>query len=165
VNIFEFALKMEKDGEDYYRQLADASKTEGLQKIFEMLADEEVKHAKVIEGMRRKIRETQFEDSPILDNVTNVFQNMKEQKQPLHIDATTETEKYRNARDIEEASREFYQKEAKESDNQHQRQLFLKLAAEEAKHLRIMKDIVEFVSRPEPGNWLENAEWTHLEPY
>lgn len=165
MNIFEYALQMEKDGENYYRKLAGQSRTEGLQKIFGLLADEEVKHAKVIEAMRRKIRETALEDSHILDNVTNVFQNMKDKSQPLHIDATTETEWYRSARDIEEVSRQFYQESADKAESEHQRQLFLRLAAEEAKHLRIMENIVDFVSRPEPGNWLENAEWTHLEPY
>lgn len=165
MNIFEFALQLEKDGEDYYRKLASESKTEGLRKIFTMLADEEVKHAKVIKAIRDKIRETQFEDSPLLDNVSNVFQNMKETKQPLHIDATTETEKYRKAMDIEEMSRDFYQEKADKTDNSHRHELFLKLAAEEAKHLRIMENIVEFVSRPEPGNWLENAEWIHLQSY
>jgi len=39
------------------------------------------------------------------------------------------------------------------------------LAKEEANHLRIMENIVEFVTRPEPGNWLENAEWHHLNEY
>ena len=43
--------------------------------------------------------------------------------------------------------------------------LFLKLAGEEEKHLRIVRAITEFVSRPEPGNWLENAEWHHLQEY
>ena len=165
MNIFDYALQMEKDGENYYRQLSGASKTEGLQKIFTMLADEEVRHAGVIKAMRRNMRETVLEDSPILDNTKNVFQDMREQKQSLHIDAGRETEKYRNARDIEEKSREFYRQQADESDNEHQRQLFLRLAAEEAKHLRIMENLVEFVSRPEPGQWLENAEWTHLESY
>jgi len=165
LNIFDYALQMERVGENYYRRLAGECETEGLQKIFTMLADEEVKHAGVIKGMREKINETQFEDSPLLDNVANVFQDMKEGKQPLHIDATTETEKYRKARDIEEMSRDFYQEMAVKSDNRHRRELFLKLAAEEAKHLRILENIVEFVSRPEPGNWLENAEWTHLVPY
>jgi rubrerythrin len=165
LNIFDFALQMEQDGENYYRELADQSKIEGLQKIFTMLADEEVKHAKVIKGMRENIRETQFEDSPLLDNVSNVFQTMRDKKQPLHINATIETGKYRKARDIEEVSHNFYRQKADESDSPHRRELFLRLAAEEAKHLRIMENIVEFVSRPEPGNWLENAEWTHLEPY
>lgn len=165
MNIFEYALQMEEDGENYYRQLARQSKTEGLQNIFKMLADEEVKHAKVIEAMRQNIQETALEDSSILENSKNIFQAMKEQKQPLHIDSNVETEKYRKARDIEEMSRDFYQEKAAQSGKEHQRQLFLKLAVEEAKHLRIMENIVDFVSRPEPGNWLENAEWTHLEPY
>lgn len=38
-------------------------------------------------------------------------------------------------------------------------------ASEEEKHLRIMENIVEFVAGPEPGFWLENAEWHHLEEY
>ena len=165
MDIFDYAKQMEKDGENYYRQLAAESATEGLRKIFVMLADEEVKHFRVIEAMEKNLQKTSFEDSPILDNTMNVFQAMKDQKQPLHIDSTAETEKYRNARDIEEISREFYQEKADEAGTEHQRTLFLKLAAEEANHLRIMENIVEFVSRPEPGNWLENAEWTNLEPY
>ena len=165
MNIYDYAMQMEKDGEDYYRRLAEESDTEGLRKIFVMLADEEVKHYKVIDAMRRQIRETTLEESPILDNAGNVFQVMKEQKQPLHIDATAETERYRKARDIEDKSREFYLEKADRAENEHHRRIFLTLAAEEAKHLRLMENIVEFVSRPEPGQWLENAEWTHLEPY
>ena len=165
MNIYEYAKQMEKDGEDYYRRLARESNTPGLQKIFTMLADEEVKHYKVIEAMQRNIRETVLEDSPVLNITTNVFRDMREQKQPLHIDSSVETEKYRNARDIEEKSRQFYREQAGKAETEHQRQIFLKLASEEAKHLRIMENIVEFVSRPEPGQWLENAEWTHLDPY
>ena len=165
MNIYEYAMQMEKDGEDYYRRLAGESKTAGLQRIFAMLADEEVKHYGVIMAMRQKIRETVLEDSSILNNTRNVFQDMKDQKQPLHIDSSAEADKYRNARDIEEKSREFYQQQADQSKSEHERQIFLKLAAEETKHLHIMENIVEFVSRPEPGQWLENAEWTHLESY
>jgi rubrerythrin len=165
VNIYEFAMQMEKDGENYYRQLARESGTKGLQSIFSMLAAEEVKHYQVVAAMRDKIRETVLEESSVLDSTWNIFQTMKEQKQPLHIDATEETEKYRNARDIENLSHEFYLEKADQAESEHQRQIFLQLAAEEAKHLRIMQNIVEFVSRPEPGQWLENAEWTHLESY
>ena len=112
MNIYEYAKQMEKDGEDYYRRLARESNTPGLQKIFTMLADEEVKHYKVIEAMQRNIRETVLEDSPVLNITTNVFRDMREQKQPLHIDSSVETEKYRNARDIEEKSRQFYREQA-----------------------------------------------------
>jgi rubrerythrin len=45
------------------------------------------------------------------------------------------------------------------------RQILLRLAGEEDRHCRIMENIVAFVARPEPGNWLENAEWHHLDEY
>lgn len=44
MDIYAFAMQMEKDGEKYYRQLMAAAKTAGLQQIFAMLADEEVNH-------------------------------------------------------------------------------------------------------------------------
>ena len=51
MDIFEYAMKMEKDGEAYYRQLAkQVGKILGA--VFTMLADEEVKHYDAIEAMQ-----------------------------------------------------------------------------------------------------------------
>ena len=44
MNVFEFAMKMEKDGEAFYREIAKKTNNAGLQKIFNTLADEEVVH-------------------------------------------------------------------------------------------------------------------------
>jgi rubrerythrin len=41
MDIYTFAMQMEKDGEEYYRELGTKCKNEGLTKIFTMLADEE----------------------------------------------------------------------------------------------------------------------------
>lgn len=165
MNIFEYAMQMEKDGEGYYRQLAEESRSAGLRKIFVMLADEEVKHFKVVEAMSRHLGAPRLAETPILDNVKNVFAEMRDEKEPLLIDATEETRKYLKARDLEEKSRDFYREKAEEAPEAPQFQIFMRLSREEEKHLRIMENIVEFVSRPEPGNWLENAEWTHLDEY
>jgi len=48
MNIYEFAMQMEKDGENYYRHLAEESTITGLGKIFTMLANEEVKHFNIM---------------------------------------------------------------------------------------------------------------------
>ncbi len=32
-------------------------------------------------------------------------------------------------------------------------------------HCEIIDSIIEFVSRPVDGNWLENAEWFHTDDY
>ena len=44
MNVYEFAMQMEKDGEACYREIARKTKNAGLQKIFKTLADEEVVH-------------------------------------------------------------------------------------------------------------------------
>ena len=104
-------------------------------------------------------------ETSILDNVKNVFSVMKDTGDTVHIDTTEEARKYRKVRDIEKESVMFYQEKAAAVSGELQRQIFLQLADEEARHLRIMENIVEFVSRPEPGHWLENAEWHHLNRY
>ncbi|MHB8790125.1 MAG: ferritin-like domain-containing protein [Desulfobulbaceae bacterium] len=165
MNIYQFAKQMEVDGENYYRMLAEQSDSPGLQKIFLMLADEEVKHFKVIDLLSRGSDQPELAETKILDRVKNVFVEMRDAEPHLRIDSTAATQNYLKARDIEEESKKFYEEQAGRAENETRAAIFLLLAKEEAKHLRIMENIVEFVSRPEPGNWLENAEWHHLENY
>ncbi|MCK9294291.1 MAG: ferritin family protein [Desulfobulbaceae bacterium] len=165
MNIYAFAMQMEKDGENYYRQLAEQSGSAGIKKIFIMLANEEVKHYRVVELLSKKSGPPQMAETNVLENVKNIFAEMKQTKEELHIDTTAEVQNYRKARDIEEQSRKFYEEKAGESKDEAERRIFLQLAGEERKHLRIMENIVELVSRPEPGRWLENAEWHHLDEY
>ncbi len=167
MDIYQFAIQMEKDGESYYRKLSSECRNIGLAKIFSMLAEEEVKHCKIIEQVREDPNLPQIADTQVLEKVKNIFIEMKEQGftgEP-HIDTTEETNAYRMARDLEERSRDFYLEKANEAIDQDVKLLLEKLSKEEQKHLRIMENIVEFVSKPEPGNWLENAEWHHLDPY
>jgi rubrerythrin len=107
--------------------------------------------------------------SEVLKNTRNIFEEMRAGKlvftQGHYVDTTEETNAYRKARDIEEKSRTFYQEKAETAADNEAKLLLRMLAAEEDKHCRIMDNIIDFVSRPEPGNWLENAEWHHLEAY
>jgi len=164
MNIYEFAMQMEKDGENYYRKLAEQSKDSGLGKIFTMLADDEVYHFKLADKLNRRQKEKPV-SSKILEDVKNIFVSMKEINEELHIDTTKAANEYRKACTIEERSRDFYQEKAEQTEDKEEKAIFLQLAKWEGNHLRIMENIIEFVSRPEPGNWLENAEWHHLDEY
>ena len=165
MNIYQFAMQMEKDGEDFYLQLAQEATVPGLAKIFTMLAGEERKHYAVIEQLSRKEKNPHLAETTILDNVKNIFIGMREEKEPFFIDTTAATTNYRKACAIEAVSERLYREKAEETKDETEQRIFLRLAGEEAKHLRIMENILEFVSRPEPGNWLENAEWSHLDAY
>jgi rubrerythrin len=157
-NIFDFAMQMEKDGEDYYRQLAQQAGNKGMKTILTSLADEEVKHYNAIEKI--KTQETQITDSEILTDARNIFVQIKESGEKFDFD-TDQKDLYKKARDIEKKSRDFYTDKANEVTEGYQKDLFLKLAVEEQKHYVLLDNIIDFISRPE--QWLENAEFFHLE--
>lgn len=159
-NIFEYAMQMEKDGEDYYRQLAQQAGNDGMRTILTMLADEEVKHYNAIEKI--KTQKTQIAESGILTDAKNVFVQIKESGDSFEFDIN-QAELYKKARDIEKKSRDFYTEKANEVTEEYQKELFLKLADEEQKHYVLLDNIIEFVSQPK--QWLENAEFFHLEDY
>ena len=48
MDIFEFAIEKEQLAEQYYRKLAQKTSNKGFTNIFNMLADEEVKHQQII---------------------------------------------------------------------------------------------------------------------
>ena len=158
MTIFEYAMQMEKDGEDYYRQLARQTTNKGLCTILMMLADEEVKHYNAIETMQTT--EPRMAETTILTDARNIFVQIKESGDTFDFDIK-QTELYRKAQDIEKESQNFYTGKADEVTEEYQRELFLKLADEERKHYFLLDNIIEFISRPE--YWLENAEFFHSE--
>jgi len=160
MNIYEYAVQMEKDGEDYYRQLAQKTANKGLKTILTMLADEEVKHYNALEKM--KTEKPHIAETRILTDAKNVFVQIKESGESFDFDIK-QTELYRKAQDIEKKSHEFYTEKANEVTEEYRKELFLKLADEERKHYLLLDNIIEFVSRPE--HWLENAEFYHLDEY
>lgn len=165
MNIYAFAMKMEKDGEDFYRTLATESQEPALKNIFTMLADEELKHFNALKSIKNDEQAPSLATTDLLDKVKNVFTDMRNAKEEPRIDTTNSAREYRKACAIEKDIHTFYLEKAEQGENEHVRELFLRLAHEETTHLIIMENIVEFVSKPEPGNWLENAEWHHLVAY
>ena len=160
MNVFEFAMKMEKDGEGYYRELAKKSATPGLSNIFTMLAKAEAVHYEIFKKMEEN-EKVKVSDTKILSQVKNVFETMREEKDLEG--SLTQTELYHKALEAEKSSREFYLSKAGEVKDPEQQEIFHKIADEEKKHYLILQEIIDFVSRPQ--TWLENPEWYHLEEY
>jgi rubrerythrin len=161
MDILEYAMKMEKDGEQYYRRAAEKVNNKGIKTILSMLADEEVKHYNALARIQAQ-QPTEMAGTVILADAKNVFEQMNESDEKLDVDAG-QTELYKEAQRIEEKSRDFYLEKAEEVSEEQQKELFLRLAEEEKKHYFLLENIIEFVSRPE--HWLENAEFCHLEEY
>jgi len=160
MDIFEYAMQMEKDQEEFYREIANNTEDEGLKSIMLMLADEEIKHYRTIQKMKDK--EYVMSDTTILGDASKVFEKMAERGDFVE-DEEDQIEVYKEAQEIEKRSELLYEEKAEEAENEQQKKLLERLAEEERKHYFLLDNIIEFVSRPE--YWLENAEWNHLEAY
>ncbi len=161
MDIFDYAMQLEREGEGFYRAIVADIENKGLRTIFNWLAEEEVKHYKVLQEMKAgdtyKLVETH-----LLDDAKNVFKEMINSVGKLEFDES-ELEAYRKAQEIEKKSQEFYLQKAKEVGSHSQKEIFLNIAKEEEKHYFLLENIIDFVSRPQM--WLENAEFNHLDDY
>jgi rubrerythrin len=163
MNVFDYAMQMEKDGENYYRDLAGRCPTEGLKNILNLLADDEVGHYNTFKALKEK-KPGDIAGTVILTDAKNIFARMKEKEEETRFKfAISEIELYKKAIDIEKKSEAFYKEKAAEMDNSEAKKIFLKIAEDERKHQYLLKNMIEFLSRPK--TWVENAEFHHLEEY
>ena len=160
MNILQYAMQMETDGEEFYRDLALNAENTGIRSILTMLADEEAGHYRVLADIEQGSAAVPQTD--LLNHAKNVFAEMKDTGRTLHLDEA-QIDLYREAQAIEQKSIDFYTEKAAEVPQDAQKQLLMRLAREEKKHYFLLENIIDFVSRP--ATWLENAEFCHLEEY
>ena len=164
MNIYDYAIQMEKDGEAYYRELGQKSNHEGLKIIFTLLADEEVSHYTVLQKMKDANPDATLSEKEknLLDSAKNIFAEMKEKMDEINFNLP-QADFYRKALETEEKSIDYYLEMSEKVESDEHKAIFKKLAAEEKKHKFLMENLVDFISRP--ITWLEDAEFNQLEEY
>ena len=161
MNIFDYAMQMEQDGEAYYRELASKCHVQGLKKILNMLADDEVGHYNTFKNLKAGT-DAEVPGSTVLENAKNVFQEIKDTETGFDFDVS-EIDQYNKAIEIEKKSEDFYREKANEVEQPGVKDILLNIAEDEKKHRFLLKNTVEFISRPK--TWIENAEFYHLDEY
>lgn len=159
MNIYEYAMKVEKDGEKYYRELASKTDNVGVKSILNMLADEEVKHFMVFDKMNKNQVVPSQPNVDIFKNTQNIFQKMREENTSPRF-TQDQIEFYKGALRSEENSYTFYTEKASMLEDGEQKEAFLRIAEEEKAHFVLLENLVEYVSAPE--SWVESAEFNHL---
>ncbi|NMC57666.1 MAG: ferritin family protein [Eubacteriaceae bacterium] len=158
MDILSFAVKMEREGEKYYKEQADINQNNSLHTIFMNLAQDECHHARIIEN---KLEGIAYQPKAEVSSRTkNVFKNtdnfkMEIKEIPQQIDA------YRMAMEKEKESIELYKKLLNETSDD--KALFEFLIAQEEEHYKVLDEIVQFVNRP--NEWVGNAEFGKREEY
>jgi len=159
MNVYDYAMQMEKEGEEFYRELAEKTSNGALKGVLNLLADEEVQHYEYIKTMKEQSGSPDLTASNLRESAKNVFLKIKKEKIDFDF-STSAAEMYRKAAKHEDAAIAFYTKKAEESTDPTHKAIFLKLAEEEQLHKELMDHMADFVSEPE--QWLEDAEFVNV---
>ena len=168
MNIFDFALKMELDGEQFYLQQAEKVNYAELKVVLKGLADDERRHYKIVQQLQNQKKEY-IEPDPAISAARNVFE-LARNKPFIPKDQDSIAKLKDEQRDVyqaalrkEEESVRLY-KELKESaELQAEKDILEKLVHEEESHAEVLGNIIEMFNRSR--EWVESAEFHHQKPY
>lgn len=152
-------MKIEKEGEVFYRKLAEEANQEGLRKIFIMLANEEVKHYKMFEKLSKNPETVTVPKMEVFQDAKQVFSEMSKDVVAYSFE-DQQIDFYRRAVKTEDKVYEQYLEKANEVTNPQHKEIFLKIAEEELKHKQLLENILEYVEKP--NEWMENAEFRNI---
>ena len=150
MDVIKFAMQMERDGQKFYEQAAEAAPTSDLREIFLYLAEEEKRHFKFFhslsEGQTGEARKNLVSDS--LGKNKNVFVQMIEQNDLTEFSDEVR-EAWRQARKIEEKAVAMYTAEAEKERDSTRKELLRKIAEEERKHVYLIENVLNFLTDPQ----------------
>ena len=159
MNVFDFAMQMERDAETFYRKLAGESQIVGIAKIFTDLADDEQRHWKLFRALQQQQAPGAMADSMALEKAKNIFHEILAQKEELP-PVVSNLEGYRYAMKLEAEGVRLYADAAKREKNEEIKQLLLRIAKEEESHFNIVENVYRFVNAP--SQYLAWAEFSNL---
>jgi rubrerythrin len=159
MNAYQYAMRIENEAERFYRDLADGISDNTIKNLFNMLADEEIKHFKVFEKMSQNAELPSIENMDISAKVREIFTDIKNCNRKYTF-TDEQVAYYEKAAKIEDDAAKFYMEKAEEMTDLAQKEAFLEIAKEEKKHQELMQNLANFVAAPD--SWLESAEFYSL---
>lgn len=169
MNVFDFALKMEVDGEKYYRELAAKVKYEELKVVLNSLADDEQRHYMIVQALQNRNFNSSFASDPAVSKAGNGFELGKNKafiskdKDSIVKFKAEQLDVYRAALLKEEESIQIYKKLKETAGQQAEKDILEKLVHEETKHAEVLSNIIQMLNHA--NEWVESAEFNHIKPY
>lgn len=157
------AKGMETEGIEYYLNLAESTSIKGLSGIFNFLANQEREHLKIFESMEGKAETPPFDGQNIFERAKVQFLEMSQHFETISTNSFDRKEIYEKALELEGNSISYYKEELGKIDDGGQLTVLKRIIKEEQSHISLIKAIMDFQKRPQ--EWLENAEWNHLDDY
>lgn len=150
MNVIEFAMKMERDGQAFYEKAAEAAPQPELKEIFLYLAKEEERHFSIFKNMQEGDTEAAIKvlGDSAMAKTKNVFvQLIEENGDTSFSDDVRKT--WAEALKIEEKSVKLYADEAAKTKDADRKDLLEQIAEEERSHVYLIDNMLSFMADPQ----------------
>ena len=154
MNMFAFAIQMEKDAEALYRKMADGAPVPGIKKVLLMLAEDEARHRFAIEQLQKKLAVTPA--AGVALDIKTVFDEMRQDAKTTKISVDA-VDDYEKALEIEKQGMDFYKEKFADAEDAASAKLFKVLMRQETYHHKTVQNLLDMVLKPQW--WVENAEF------
>ena len=155
MNVLEFAINMELEGEKYYKKQAEKNNDNGLKDIFLMLAKDENDHAKILQNKSNNLP-YELNNNETLSEAKNLFKGIKDFKNEIKLNPD-QLDLYRVALEKEKESIDLYEKLLSQSEDNESKKLFEFLIDQEKDHYTTLEEIVSQLNKS--NDWVEAAEF------
>jgi len=158
----ETAIEMEELTQNYYIDLAEkCAANEGLKSILKMLAKDHEQHMVKFKQMSEH-ESTEFKNTAAYETTIDFFRNLQKDKETFSCDID-QLNMYNKALDLVGKKLVFYNKCVSDLENKANQVILKEIIKEENQHRFVLHNIIEMISRP--MEWIENAEFNHLDKY
>jgi rubrerythrin len=167
MDILEYAREIELQSEQLYRDLASQSPIQEIVSIFGFLAGEERRHYELLQAMSRHATFPPIEKSSIMIDSKAAFKNLSEHFTAPGTIAIDREYALSTALDFERKSISLYEKALAEltkgPNNERSCPVVMQIVEQEKNHMLLVESLMAF--HRHPHEWLENAEWRHLDEF
>ena len=155
MNVLEFAINMELDGEKYYKEQAEIAKDSSLKNIFLILAKDENSHAKLLKDKSNNLS-YELKGNETISEARSLFKEIKDFKNELKQNPD-QLDLYRVALEKEKESIDLYEKLLSQAEDDKSIDLFKFLIKEEKDHYTTLEELVSQLNKS--NDWVEAAEF------
>jgi rubrerythrin len=161
MNVFDFAMEIERSGRNFYRSVAAKAGTAGVRTIFSMMAEDEQELLERFRAIKAAVRTTAMQDSRILESTGNVLGNILNEREALQI--TDDLEAYHYVMRVEGAICRLYEDAARRETNPEVQGLLRRIGSEERRELESLRKLFDFVNAP--NEFLAWGEFSNLNEF
>jgi rubrerythrin len=157
--ILKNAILLEKRGNAFYSRVAEQASGESVKAFFEMMADEEIKHVKILGDQFKAYQQNQkFTPGNYQEDSSSsiAFKVLTKQLKKEISAADYEAAAISAAMSMEESTIKLYSDRAAQADDPNEKALYEWLAQWETQHLKFLSEIEKEVTEQ---IWYDNNFW------